>query len=40
MVVLSDSILSSDKDKIKDLQVELTMIDGEILYEKVSSKII
>ncbi len=38
-VVLSDSILGSAKDKIKDLQVELTMIDGEILYEKVRSKI-
>ncbi|QUW24009.1 amidohydrolase [Sporosarcina sp. Marseille-Q4063] len=40
IVVLSDSILNSDKDKIKNLQVEMTMIDGEILFEKVSSNII
>lgn len=34
LVVLDQSILKSNKVKIKDMKVELTMIDGEILYQK------
>jgi predicted amidohydrolase YtcJ len=34
LVVLSDSILHVNPDKIKDLKVEATMIDGEILYQR------
>lgn len=34
LVVLDQSILSVDRENIKDLTVELTMIDGEIVYEK------
>lgn len=34
-VILNDSILSCDNDKIKDLEVVTTIIDGEIVYEKV-----
>lgn len=33
LVVLNESILSADKESIKDLQVDLTMINGEILFE-------
>ncbi|WP_062234535.1 amidohydrolase [Fictibacillus sp. FJAT-27399] len=32
IVVLNESILKVDQTKIKDLHVEITMIDGEILY--------
>ncbi|PIC91006.1 amidohydrolase [Sporosarcina sp. P21c] len=38
LVVLDQSILSIDRASIKDLTVELTMIDGEIVYEKQYSK--
>lgn len=34
LVVLSDSLLDTPDDKIKDLEVNLTMIDGEIVYSK------
>ncbi|TDL32713.1 amidohydrolase [Jeotgalibacillus sp. S-D1] len=33
LVVLNESILSADKEKIKDIQVDMTMINGEVLYE-------
>ncbi|MBE0573231.1 MAG: amidohydrolase [Ignavibacteriaceae bacterium] len=33
-VVLSDDILTIDPDKIKDVNVEMTIFDGEIVYEK------
>ena len=33
-VVLSDDILSIDQEKIKDVVVEMTIFDGEIVYEK------
>ncbi|WP_019413075.1 amidohydrolase [Paenisporosarcina sp. TG20] len=32
-VVLNDSILKVDKEKIKDVKVELTMVDGKVLYD-------
>ncbi|MGE7665167.1 amidohydrolase [Ureibacillus composti] len=32
-VVLNESILNCDQDKIKDIQVELTIVDGEILFD-------
>ncbi|MFC7392928.1 amidohydrolase [Scopulibacillus cellulosilyticus] len=34
LVVLNDNILNVEQEKIKDLKVELTMIDGEILYQR------
>lgn len=34
LVVLNDSILNVSPDQIKDLKVEITMIDGEIIYSK------
>lgn len=34
LVVLNDRILDVAKDKIKDLEVQLTMIDGEVVYKK------
>ena len=34
LVVLNDSILNVSPDQIKDLKVEKTMIDGEIIYSK------
>ncbi len=34
LVVLDNSILNVEKKEIKELQVELTMINGEILYRK------
>ncbi|QPQ33359.1 amidohydrolase [Lysinibacillus sp. JNUCC 51] len=34
LVVLNDSILKVSPDQIKDLKVEKTMIDGEIIYSK------
>lgn len=39
LVVLSESILKSKKDNIKELQVEMTMIDGEILFEGIRHKL-
>lgn len=33
LVVLDKSILNVEKEKIKELRVELTMIDGEIVYQ-------
>lgn len=33
-VVLSDDILSIDQEKIKDVVVEMTIFDGEIVYER------
>ncbi|MBO0601553.1 amidohydrolase [Sporosarcina sp. E16_3] len=36
LVVLNESLLTIEKEKIKDLQVEMTVIDGEILIEKVA----
>ncbi|SFF17804.1 hypothetical protein SAMN05428981_1221 [Bacillus sp. OV194] len=33
LVILNDSILHADLTKIKDLRVETTMIDGEIVYQ-------
>lgn len=35
LVILNDSILSCENDKIKDLEVITTIIDGEIVYEKI-----
>lgn len=37
-VVLSESILDCDLNKIKDLQVVLTVVDGEILYDPNSQR--
>ena len=34
LVVLSDNILSVPKDKIRDMKVDLTMIDGIVEYER------
>jgi predicted amidohydrolase YtcJ len=34
LVVVNDRILDVSQDKIKDLQVQMTMIDGEILYRR------
>lgn len=34
LVVLSDDLYSVDKEAIKDVQAQLTMIDGEIVYKK------
>ncbi len=33
-VVLSDDILTIEPDKIKDVSIEMTVFDGEIVYEK------
>jgi len=38
LVVLNDSILNVSPDQIKDLKVEKTMIDGEIIYSKESKE--
>ncbi|WP_096550189.1 amidohydrolase [Ureibacillus thermosphaericus] len=38
LVVLNDSILNIHPHHIKDLQVDLTMIDGNILYQRKDSK--
>ncbi|MFF2796577.1 amidohydrolase [Lysinibacillus xylanilyticus] len=38
LVVLNDSILKVSPDQIKDLKVEKTMIDGEIIYSKESKE--
>lgn len=34
LVVLDQSILQAEKERLMDLNVELTMVDGEILYKK------
>jgi predicted amidohydrolase YtcJ len=34
LVVLDGTILSVESDRIKDLQVETTIIDGEIVYRR------
>lgn len=34
LVVLNGRILDAAPERIRDLQVELTMIDGEIVYQK------
>ncbi|AMM93545.1 amidohydrolase [Peribacillus simplex] len=34
LVILNDSILKAEQDRIKDLKVETTIIDGEIVYQK------
>ena len=34
LVVLSDRILSVPEEKIKDIEVEMTLVDGEIVFEK------
>jgi predicted amidohydrolase YtcJ len=34
LVVLNGRILDVPPDQIKDLQVEMTIIDGEIVYQK------
>ncbi|MED4750971.1 amidohydrolase [Brevibacillus choshinensis] len=34
LIVIDGCILDTPKDKIKDLHVELTMIDGELVYQK------
>lgn len=34
LVVLNESLLAVEKEEIKDLHVDMTMIDGEILFEK------
>ena len=34
MIVLSDDILSVPKEEIYKLKVEMTMIDGEIIYKQ------
>ncbi|MHB8337212.1 MAG: amidohydrolase [Ignavibacteriaceae bacterium] len=34
MIVLSEDILSIEPDKIKDVQVDMTIFDGEIIYQK------
>lgn len=33
LVILSDDLYAVDKEKIKDIKAELTMIDGEIVYQ-------
>jgi len=34
LVVLSESLLDCEPDKIRDIKVEMTMIDGKIVYQK------
>jgi predicted amidohydrolase YtcJ len=34
LVVLNDRILDVAQDKIKDIQVQITMIDGELVYHR------
>jgi predicted amidohydrolase YtcJ len=38
LVVLNDSILDVPEDKIKDVQVEMTIIDGEVVFQKEPTK--
>lgn len=37
LVILNDSILSVNPNQIKDLKVETTIIDGEIIYQEEQS---
>ncbi|MGE7765911.1 amidohydrolase [Peribacillus sp. NPDC096540] len=39
LVILNDSILKAEPDRIKDLKVETAIIDGEIVYQKESDLI-
>ncbi len=39
LVVLNSSILKEEKNRIKDMKVEMTMIDGEILYSSNESSV-
>jgi len=34
MIVISDDILTISTDKIKDVWVEMTIIDGKIVYQR------
>lgn len=34
MVVLGEDILTIDTERIKDIPIEMTIIDGEIIYER------
>ena len=34
LVILSQSLLDTPADKIKDINVDMTIIDGEIVYER------
>ncbi len=34
MVVLSDDLLTIDPEKILDVQVEMTVVDGKVLFER------
>ena len=36
LVVLSEDILSCQPEYIKDIKVDITMIDGQIVYERLS----
>ena len=38
LIVLSDDLLRVEEEKIKDLQVDLTMVDGEIRHRRKGSK--
>ncbi|WNC17344.1 amidohydrolase [Brevibacillus brevis] len=40
LVVLGGDILSVPADRIKDLQVEMTMIDGEFVYQKQEEEVV
>ncbi|WP_314108517.1 hypothetical protein [Bacillus pseudomycoides] len=37
LVILNNSILSVNPNQIKDLKVETTIIDGEIIYQEEQS---
>lgn len=34
LVVLNGSLLQEDPERIKDLQVDMTVLDGEIVYRR------
>lgn len=34
LVILSDNIMEVDKEDIKDIKIDMTMVDGKIVYEK------
>jgi predicted amidohydrolase YtcJ len=36
LVVLSENLLRTPKDRIKDMHVDLTMIGGEVVYDSLS----
>jgi predicted amidohydrolase YtcJ len=40
LIVLDGRILDTEPERIKDLQVELTMIDGECVYQKQGREVI